>query len=625
MQVQNLVDGVVNRVLRRRELPAGLRRAPELAGGLPLVGHTVEFIRSTIDLLFRAERAGEVVAFQVFNRKMVAMFGPEAHEAVFRAPDTQLSPSEAYKIMTPVFGKDIVYDAPPEKMAEQLKMLLPALKDRRMRTYGEAVVHETEQTISTWGEMGVVDFVDFCRVLTNFTSSRCLLGKEFREGMTEEFAHVYTDLERGVTPIAYINAHLPIPSFWKRDRARVRMVEMITQIIDARRREKREGEDFLQTLMESRYADGRALSEHEITGMLLAGMFAGHHTSSVTTAWALIELLQNPKALRRCVEEIDRVFGNGQPVSHAALRELTFTENVVKESLRMHPPLFLLVRVAKEDFVYKDYFVPKGTWIVLSPTVAQRMPKFFKQPNRFEPDRFAPPREEDKRDFAFIAFGGGRHKCLGNAFAILQIKAILALLLGQYEFELAGDPIDSDFQGLVVGPKEPCRMRYRRRAQPSVTMSVAADLAKTAANPEAAAAEAGCPAHVGHTNGTNGTHGTAPSAEVIAAAKAAGCPAHAMGGAGATAPATAGAPATAPVETPAAAAATVKSTGLHIVLDQDLCQGHAMCVGEAPDVFRIGDEGKVEAILDRPPAELHEKVRHAAKYCPTRAIRLVEE
>src|SRR5262252_9596462 len=149
MQVSNIVD----RVLRRRPpLPAGLKRPPQLSGGLPLVGHTVEFIRSTVELLARAQRElGEVAAFQVFNRKMVAVFGPEAHEAVFRAPDSQLSPNEAYKIMTPVFGKDIVYDATPEKMAEQLKMLLPALKDKRMRTYGEAVVGETQETVRRWG------------------------------------------------------------------------------------------------------------------------------------------------------------------------------------------------------------------------------------------------------------------------------------------------------------------------------------------------------------------------------------------------------------------------------------------------------------------------------------------
>jgi sterol 14-demethylase len=555
--------------------PAGKKAPPTLSGGLPLLGHSIEFIQNTIELLFRAQRElGEVAAFTVFNRKMVALFGPEAHEAVFRAPDSVLSPSEAYKIMTPVFGKDIVYDAPPEKMAEQLKMLLPALKDRRMRTYGEAVVHETEQTIAGWGESGTVDFVDFCRVLTNFTSSRCLLGKEFREGMNEEFARVYHDLERGVTPIAYVNAHLPIPSFIKRDRARVRLVEMITQIIEARRREKREGEDFLQTLMEARYSDGRALSEHEITGLLLAGMFAGHHTSSVTTAWTLLELLSNPSTFAKVRDEVDRVFGSGEPVSHAKLRELTYTENAVKEALRLHPPLFMLVRVAQQDFVYKDYFFPKGTWLVVSPTVSHRIPSVFKDPDRFDPERFAPPREEDKRDFAYIAFGGGRHKCLGNAFALLQVKAIIALLVGQFDFQLAGDPIASDFHGLVIGPKEPCRLKYARRSAPSVTTAAARALEQLAKADPSAAANGGCPVPHGQHGHANGAPSTAKR--------------------------------------------------LQILIDRDLCQGHAVCVGEAPEVFRLGADGKVEAITDEPAPALHAKVRAAEKYCPTRSIRLKE-
>jgi sterol 14-demethylase len=583
MQVQDILDKSIRSFLPRKA-PKGLKPVPQLSGGLPLLGHSVEFVRGTIELLTRAQREmGEICAFQVFNRKMVAVFGPEVHEAVFRAPDSQLSPCEAYKIMTPVFGKDIVYDASPEKMAEQFKMLLPALKDKRMRTYGEAVVFETEQYVRPWGDAGVVDFVEFCRVLTNFTSSRCLMGKEFREGMSEEFAAVYHDLEKGVTPLAYINAHLPIPSFRKRDRARVKMVEMISRIVDTRRREKTEGEDFLQTLMDSKYADGRSLTDDEITGMLLAGMFAGHHTSSVTTAWTLIELLRNRDSMTRAVEEIDRVFGTGEPVSHAKLRELTFVENVVKESLRMHPPLFMLVRVAEQDFVYKDYFIPQGTWIVLSPTVAHRMPEVFRDPERFDPDRYAPPREEDKRDFAYIAFGGGRHKCLGNAFAILQIKAIVALLLGQYEFELAGDPIESDFQGLVVGPKEPCRMRYRRRAQPSVTLAMAPELGKAAEHAAMvdAAIAAGCPAHVhGGTNGHTNTNGHGAQA---------------------------------------------KAKKLTVVLDRDLCQGHAVCVGEAPEVFKLGEDGRVEAITTTPAPGLYARVRAASKYCPTRTIKIVEE
>lgn len=566
------------RTSRKQPVPDGLSAVPLLSGGLPVVGHTVEFVRGTIELIARANKElGEIAAFDVAGRRMVAMFGPEAHEAVFRAPDAHLSPMEAYKIMTPVFGKDIVYDASPEKMAEQLKMLLPALQDRRMRTYGEAVVLETEDTTRSWGQSGVVDFVELCRALTSFTSSRCLLGKEFREGMSEEFARVYHDLEGGVTPLAYIDAHLPIPSFKRRDKARVRMVEMISGIVRDRQKNGRTGEDFLQTLMDAKYADGRSLNDDEITGLLLAAIFAGHHTSSVTTAWTLLELLQNPTTLQRAVEEVDRVFGGGRPVSHAALRELTFIECCVKEALRLHPPLFMLVRVAMKDFVHKNWFVPKGTWIIVSPTVSHRLAGVFPDPDAFEPERFLPPRSEDKRDFAYIAFGGGRHKCLGNAFAILQIKAILALFLGQFEFGLCGDAIVSDFRGLVIGPKEPCRVRYRRRARPSVTMAMGAELSRVAD------AEA------------NGAH-------VAEKAAAAGCPAHAH----------------------ATSTSSSTSTSLRVRVDRDLCQGHAVCVGEAPEVFALGRDNKVMLKVARPPAELHAKVRLAVEHCPTRTLRIEE-
>lgn len=567
--------------------PGGEKPLPTLSGGLPLLGHTVEFVRSTIGLLDRAQRElGEVASFRVLNRQMVALFGPDAHEAVFRAPDEHLSPTEAYKVTTPVFGKNIVYDASPSRMAEQLKMLLPALRDRRMRTYGEAVVLETEESIRPWGQSGVVDLVDFCRTLTNFTSSRCLLGREFREGMSDEFASVYHDLEGGLTALAYLNAHLPLPSFKRRDRARVRMVEMIGQIIRGRRSDQRAGEDFLQTLMESKYADGTPLSEDEITGLLLAAMFAGHHTSSVTTAWTLIELLLNPSFLQRCIAEVDRVFGGGKPVTHAALRELTTVENAIKEALRLHPPLFMLVRVALRDFAFKGYVIPKDTWILLSPTVSHRLPDVFREPDVFDPDRFAPPREEDKRDFAYIAFGGGRHKCLGNAFAILQIKAILALLLGQFEFGLVGDPVATDFHGLVVGPKEPCRIRYRRRSAPSVTLAMGSELVRLAERP----GEGACPV----------------SKETAAAARSAGCPAHSAR----------------PLAAPDGAAAK-----LTIQLDRDLCQGHAVCVGEAPAVFKLGEDGKVllHDGMQTPPAPLTEPVRAAARYCPTHAITLRED
>src|SRR6266498_4388759 len=133
----------------------GKKMPPMLPGGLPILGHTLDFVRNTIGLLERARReCGDVAKFRVVGKDMVLLTGPEVHESFFRAPEEQLSPSEAYKMMVPVFGKGVAYDNEPKRMFEQLHMLVPALQDRRMRTYGEIIRSEVEQSIAEWGDEG---------------------------------------------------------------------------------------------------------------------------------------------------------------------------------------------------------------------------------------------------------------------------------------------------------------------------------------------------------------------------------------------------------------------------------------------------------------------------------------
>lgn len=438
--------------------------APLVPGSWPVVGHTVEFIRAPLDLLFRARRtAGDVGRMKLLGKDLVLFSGPAAHEAVFRMPDEQLSPNDAYKMMVPVFGKGVVYDCAPERMREQLGMLRPALQPARMKKYGEIISQEVEEATAPWGDRGTTCIYSFAQVLTSYTSSHCLLGREFRREMSEEFSKVYHDLERGISPIGYLNAHLPIPAFRRRDAARKRLGEMVAQIVQARKQSGYVGEDFLQTLMDSAYADGNKLSDHEITGLLVAAMFAGHHTSSVTTAWTLLELLNHPAWLAEVQAEVDEVFGDDTALDMAKLRRLEKTEWAVREALRLHPPLFVLIRAAKEDVNLLGYRIPKGTFVAVSPTVAHRIEDVFKQADTFDPDRYSPARAEHNNPFNDIAFGGGRHKCLGNAFALLQIKTIIAMLLRRYRFTLYGDPMVADIQSLVIGPRLPVRVNYVRR------------------------------------------------------------------------------------------------------------------------------------------------------------------
>ncbi|MBW2376786.1 MAG: cytochrome P450, partial [Deltaproteobacteria bacterium] len=441
-----------------------LKKPPRMKGGFPLIGHTIDFARDPVGLLQRAyDECGRVAQFKLAGKNVTLFTGPEAHESLFRLPDEVLSPTEAYKMMIPVFGKGVVYDTTPERMFEQLHMLHPALRNKRMRTYTEIIADETHKIISGWGDEGQIEVCEFFATLTSFTSSRCLLGEEFRNDMSEEFARVYEDLEAGIVPLAYINAYLPIPAFRKRDRARARLGEMVSTIIERRRRKGIHSEDFTETLMESQYADGTSLTDHEIAGILIAVMFAGHHTSSVTTAWSLLELLRTPDYYAKVCTEIRERFPDDEGYSFQAMRDLERTEWAIKEALRIHPPLFMLFRAALEDCEIYGYQVKKGDWVSVSPLIAHRENEVFENALEYDPDRYGPGREEDKRPFAYVSFGGGRHKCLGNAFAILQMKTIFSVLLNNYDFELVGDPMDTDFGRIVLGPKPPINVRYRKR------------------------------------------------------------------------------------------------------------------------------------------------------------------
>jgi sterol 14-demethylase len=442
------------------------REPPRFPGALPLAGHIFEFGKNPHAFMMRLRRElGDVAEFKLFHQTMVLLTGTEASEAFYRAPDEVLDQGPAYKIMTPIFGKGVVFDAPIAKKNQQLQMLMPALRDKPMRTYSEVIVGEVEGMLKEWGDSGQIDLLDFTKELTIYTASHCLLGSEFRHELSAEFADVYHDLEQSIKPIAYVFPNLPLPVFRRRDRARTRLHGMVEQIMEKRARAAEKSTNVFQMLIDAAYEDGSKLSSHEITGMLTAAVFAGHHTSSGTAAWVLIELLRHPEELRKVVAEIDELFGPDGKVTFESLRQIPRLENVIKEVLRLHPPLILLMRKVMQDFYVGDYLIKAGKFVCAAPSVTHRIAELFPDPEKFDPDRYTPERAEDKNLFGWQAFGGGRHKCSGNAFALFQIKAIFCVLLRRYEFELA-NPAESyrdDYRKMVVEPGSPCPVRYRRR------------------------------------------------------------------------------------------------------------------------------------------------------------------
>jgi sterol 14-demethylase len=424
----------------------------------------MEFHRDPTAVLERGRNQfGEIFCFLLAGKQVTVLTGPQANEAFFHATDDQLSAKEAYRFTIPIFGQGIAYDATPEVMSEQLGFLFPALRDQRLQAYARFMAEEAEAYFDRWGDAGEVDLLDATNELTTFIASRCLIGHEFRQNLSTEFAHLYHDLEGGLNLLAFFQPNLPLPSFKRRDRARVRMAELISTIIAQRRATGTEGEDFLQTLMMARYRDGSALTDDAITGLLLTIIFAGQHTTSVLAAWTGVLLLQHPQYLPPILKEQKEIFGSAREMSLDRLRRLQRLECAIKEAERLRPPLVMLMRTILRDFEYREYRAPAGGLAMVSPAVSHRLPEVFRNPDRYDPDRFAPGREEDrKHSYTLIGFGGGRHRCIGLTFAQQQVKVIWSVLLQRFKVELVQHDHQPNYSTFVVGPRRPCLVRYRR-------------------------------------------------------------------------------------------------------------------------------------------------------------------
>ncbi len=252
--------------------------------------------------------------------------------------------------------------------------------------------------------------------------------------------------------------------------ARAALVELVAGIMERRAAgpPPPEGEDdLLDILMSIREEDGSLrFSADTVTGMFISMMFAGHHTTSGTAAWTLIELLRHRDELAAVTGELGTLYADGSEVSFQALREIPRLEAAIKEALRLHPPLILLLRAAMEDLEYAGYRIAAGKFVGASPAISNRIPEDFPDADDFVPARYLEPREEDRANpWTWIPFGAGRHRCVGAAFAMMQLKAIFSVLLQGWEFE-AAQPLDSyrnDHSKMVVQLEQPCLVRYRRR------------------------------------------------------------------------------------------------------------------------------------------------------------------
>ncbi|KAF2663098.1 14-alpha sterol demethylase Cyp51B [Microthyrium microscopicum] len=487
---------VVANVLQQ-QLFRNKNEPPVVFHWFPVIGSTITYGMDPMQFFKRCQaQYGDIFTFVLLGRRMTVYLGTKGNEFILNAKLKDANAEEIYSpLTTPVFGKDVVYDCPNSKLMEQKKFVKFGLTTEAFRSYVSLIADEVESYVKKSpkfkAEKGVFDVTSAMAELTIFTASRSLQGKEVRERFDATFADYYHDLDMGFSPINFMLPWAPLPHNRRRDVAHHKMVETYMGIITKRREGGNQGdeEDMIGNLMGCSYKDGKAIPDKEIAHMMIALLMAGQHSSSSSIAWIILHLADRPDITEELLEEQKTVLGNDLPrPTYDDLSRLPLHSQVIKESLRMHSPIHSIMRKVKTPMHVEgtNYIIPTSHTLLATPIYASLSPFYFPNPSKWEPHRWddgssgtnlPEEGEGEKVDYGYgmvtkgttspyLPFGAGRHRCIGEQFAYVQLQTILVIMVRIFKFQnLPGRDgvVATDYSSLFSRPMAPASVIWEKR------------------------------------------------------------------------------------------------------------------------------------------------------------------
>ncbi len=358
----------------------------------------------------------------------------------------------------------------------QRRLAQPAFHMKRIQTYAKVMVDYTNDMLNTWQPNQTRDIAEDMMQLTMHIVSKTLFDADkvtANEATTDSVGdaiHVLQeasnhDYRRGFSLPNWI----PIKDNRMRNKAVKAYNDTVEKIIAERHATAVNGDiqdngDLLSMLMLSRdEEDGSAMDDQQLRDEVATLFAAGHETTSNALTWTWYLLSQNPEVEAKLHEELDMVL-NGRTPTLDDLRSLPYTAQIIKESMRLYPPAWILNgRIAIEDVEIGGYTIPKGSTIFISPYAMHRLPQYFPNPDQFDPERWTPEKEKDLPKFAYIPFGGGARVCIGNAFAQMEAQLILATIAQQYSLHLKPNFEVTKKPQITMSPLNGLQMQLTKR------------------------------------------------------------------------------------------------------------------------------------------------------------------
>lgn len=433
-----------------------------------LLGSMGEFARDPLGAVGRwAREYGDVVGFRFVRTPCVLLNRPEHIEYVLGTHYRDFIKTIGLRTpMMRMFLGSGLLTSEGEFWVRQRRLAQPAFHRERIAAYARQMIACADRGLAGWREGETRDIHQEMTHLTLDIVVRTLFGVE----VGDQAARVRQALEVIIAEFgtqqwslrAYLQG-IPLTAGYRRVQRAVRELdEILFGIIRRRRESEEEGHDLLSMLLQARDEDGSRMDDRQLRDEAMTLFLAGHETTALALSWAWYLLAEHPAAARRLQHEVDTVL-EGRSPGFEDLARLPYTERVIRESMRLYPPVWMMGRTALKEFEVEGYRIPAQAEVMVSPWLTHRDPRHFNRPEEFRPERWEDDLAKRLPRCVYFPFGGGPRSCIGSTFAMMEAVLVLARIAQEVEFNLAPGQEIAPWPTMGLRPRDGVRAVIRLR------------------------------------------------------------------------------------------------------------------------------------------------------------------